>query len=55
MSLKTRLKREIPISAKDTLPRKRKLQELNKKIDTPKESMKQKKAIEMSTSEEYIQ
>ena len=52
---KIRLKRGRLIGAKDIVPQKTKLQELNKEIDTPEESMKQKKAIKMSILEKYIQ
>ena len=43
------------VSAKDMVLRKRSPQKLNKKIDTPEESTKQKKVIKMSTPEKYIQ
>ena len=51
---KTHLKCRRPIVVKDTVPPKKRLRELNKKIGAPKGSTKQKKTIEMGTSEEYI-
>jgi len=51
---KTRLKCGRPVNAKDTVPQKRRLQEINKKNGTQKESMKQKKVIEIGIPEEYI-
>ena len=42
------------VGANDMVLRKRSLQKLNKKIGTLEESLKQKKAIEMGTPEEYI-
>ena len=42
------------VGAKDMVLRKRSLQKLNKKIGPLEESLKQKKAIEMGTPEEYI-